>query len=60
MLKMAHPVGFEPTTDRLEGGCSIQLSYGRTRWAATTYVDSEIAVLAIVYRVVDTDNASSG
>ena len=22
------PVGFEPTTDRLEGGCSIPLSYG--------------------------------
>ncbi len=26
---MAHPVGFEPTTDALEGRCSIQLSYGR-------------------------------
>ena len=24
----AFPVGFEPTTCRLEGGCSIQLSYG--------------------------------
>ncbi len=23
---LAHPVGLEPTTDRLEGGCSIQLS----------------------------------
>src|SRR5690606_2104868 len=22
------PAGFEPTTSRLEGGCSIQLSYG--------------------------------
>jgi hypothetical protein len=25
---MAHPAGFEPATIRLEGGCSIQLSYG--------------------------------
>ena len=27
--RMAHPAGFEPATIRLEGGCSIQLSYGR-------------------------------
>ena len=26
--KMVCPAGFEPTTSRLEGGCSIQLSYG--------------------------------
>ena len=26
--KMAVPAGFEPATVRLEGGCSIQLSYG--------------------------------
>lgn len=26
---MARPVGFEPTTHRLEICCSIQLSYGR-------------------------------
>ena len=28
-LNMARPAGFEPATGRLEGGCSIQLSYGR-------------------------------
>ena len=27
--KMVRPAGFEPATTRLEGGCSIQLSYGR-------------------------------
>ncbi len=28
-LKQMHPSGFEPLTYRLEGGRSIQLSYGR-------------------------------
>ena len=27
---MARPAGLEPATIRLEGGCSIQLSYGRS------------------------------
>lgn len=27
--QMARPAGLEPATIRLEGGCSIQLSYGR-------------------------------
>ena len=27
--EMARPAGLEPATIRLEGGCSIQLSYGR-------------------------------
>ena len=29
--RVARPAGFEPTTARLEGGCSIQLSYRRER-----------------------------
>ncbi len=29
LVKMARPAGLEPATIRLEGGCSIQLSYGR-------------------------------
>src|SRR3546814_3850076 len=28
-FEMARPAGLEPATTRLEGGCSIQLSYGR-------------------------------
>lgn len=28
IARMVHPAGFEPATTRLEGGCSIQLSYG--------------------------------
>ena len=27
-MPLATPAGFEPATCRLEGGCSIQLSYG--------------------------------
>ena len=29
ILEMVRPAGLEPATTRLEGGCSIQLSYGR-------------------------------
>ncbi len=32
---MARPAGFEPATIRLEGGCSIQLSYGRIMYHHT-------------------------
>ena len=28
IIKRVHPIGFEPMTNRLEGDCSIQLSYG--------------------------------
>ena len=28
-IELATPAGFEPATTRLEGECSIQLSYGR-------------------------------
>ena len=31
---MARPAGFEPATVRLEGGCSIQLSYRRPKCGA--------------------------
>ena len=29
LKQMVRPAGLEPATIRLEGGCSIQLSYGR-------------------------------
>jgi site-specific DNA recombinase len=32
-MEMARPAGFEPATPSLEGTCSIQLSYGRQRYA---------------------------
>ena len=32
-LNLAHPAGLEPATSRLEGGCSIRLSYGCPRAA---------------------------
>ncbi|SCM76757.1 conserved hypothetical protein [uncultured Pleomorphomonas sp.] len=33
--KLATPAGLEPATCRLEGGCSIQLSYGALEPAGT-------------------------
>ena len=34
-MEVARPAGFEPATTRLEGGCSIQLSYGRMLFGLT-------------------------
>ena len=34
---MARPAGFEPATVRLEGECSIQLSYGRFEGRMMTF-----------------------
>jgi hypothetical protein len=31
LIRLATPAGLEPATCRLEGGCSIQLSYGAGR-----------------------------
>jgi hypothetical protein len=31
LIRLATPAGLEPATCRLEGGCSIQLSYGARR-----------------------------
>jgi hypothetical protein len=45
-LELVGPVGLEPTTSRLEGACSIQLSYGPEILAAT---DRETTVLAELY-----------
>ena len=42
--QMAHPAGLEPATIRLEGGCSIQLSYGRLFFASS--MDAKIKALA--------------
>src|SRR5882724_10268083 len=33
-VALATPAGFEPATTRLEGECSIQLSYGVDGWAS--------------------------
>jgi hypothetical protein len=33
-IVVAFPVGFEPTTCRLEGGCSIRLSYGNLKMSS--------------------------
>ena len=37
---MARPAGLEPATTRLEGGCSIQLSYGRLTVRPPEYSES--------------------
>ena len=37
---MAQSAGFEPATVRLEGGCSIQLSYGRLTVRPPEYPES--------------------
>ncbi|VXD00070.1 conserved hypothetical protein [Pseudomonas sp. 8Z] len=46
--QMAHPAGLEPATIRLEGGCSIQLSYGRLsiRQSRLKAFDSSLATRA--------------
>ena len=36
---VARPAGFEPATVRLEGGCSIQLSYGHLRARLPVFLD---------------------
>jgi hypothetical protein len=43
---MVRPPGFEPGTTRLEGGCSIQLSYERKRRSMHTSSWEEINLLA--------------
>jgi hypothetical protein len=42
-MGLVPPAGFEPTTVRLEGGCSILLSYGGMR-DALNYTEAEIDV----------------
>ena len=47
--KMVRPEGFEPPTIRLEGGCSIRLSYGRkTRGYAPYSLMNETAIRKMV------------
>ena len=46
--EVARPAGFEPATIRLEGGCSIQLSYGRSIKHLPKHQDELfIAIMAI-------------
>src|SRR6202043_3954852 len=46
LIKMATPAGFEPATSRLEGECSIQLSYGveATIGAALSHREARAAI----------------
>ena len=37
---VARPAGFEPATVRLEGGCSIQLSYGHLSARLPVFLDA--------------------
>ena len=39
----ARPAGIEPATTRLEGGCSIRLSYGRNRINSTEGLDDKVS-----------------
>jgi queuosine precursor transporter len=45
---MAHPAGFEPATGRLEGGNSIQLSYGRVAMPIAMFARGQKPVKASV------------
>src|SRR5690625_7427042 len=41
---VARPAGFEPATIRLEGGCSVQLSYGRVAGPSQARVKKVVGV----------------
>ena len=43
--EMARPAGLEPATIRLEGGCSIQLSYGRFYLHSVRSADLKLRLL---------------
>lgn len=47
---MAHPAGFEPATIRLEGGCSIQLSYGRFYLHSFRSADFKLRRLKLTFK----------
>ena len=49
---MARPAGLEPATVRLEGGCSIRLSYGRVRDAFTACASVRPGLLTAVREVI--------
>ena len=51
LIRLATPAGLEPATCRLEGGCSIQLSYGAGRALARVFVGILLTYKTLAYGI---------